>query len=198
MKNARLVLMTILGAITLSSCGETKKENETEDAGMPMQNEMHMEGHEEMQEMGKTEGNLDDGATGEVEFNDEKVAAVYNHYMHIKTALVNSNAKEAKSGAEMITQALQNANGNEQALNAAQKIAQTSDINAQRTAFQNLSSAMEQMLSGAIASGEVYKQHCPMAFQGKGGSWISASKEVRNPYYGDKMLKCGSVRETIK
>lgn len=200
MKNLiRKTTMLSLMALTIgfTACGENKKEQE-EDASMPMQNEMHMEGHEEMQEMGAMEGNLDNGATGEVEFKNEKMAAVYNHYMHIKTALVNTNAEEAKSGAQMLAEALQNTDGNEQALNAAQKIAQTNDISAQRITFQDLSSAMEKMLSGAIASGEVYKQHCPMAFQGKGGSWISASKEVRNPYYGDKMLKCGSVKETIK
>lgn len=52
--------------------------------------------------------------------------------------------------------------------------------------------------TSAITSGEVYKQFCPMAFDGNGGYWLSDSKEVRNPYYGNKMLKCGSVNETIK
>jgi len=200
MKNARLLLMAFLGAITLNSCGEAKKENEAEadDASMPMQNEMHMEG-DEMQEMGgMQEGNLDDGAQGDLAFNNQNMEAVYNHYMHIKTALVNTNAEEAKSGAKMMTEALQNAGGNEQALNAAQTIAQTDNINEQRTAFQDLSAAMENMLKGELSSGEVYKQYCPMAFEGKGAYWLSASKEIRNPYYGDKMLKCGSVRDTIK
>lgn len=198
MKNARLLLLAFLGAITLNSCGEAKKENEAEadDASMPMQNEMHMEGEEH--DMTAMSGNLDDGTQGEVEFKDQKMAAVYNHYMHIKTALVNTDAEEAKNGANMLSEALQNAGGNEQALNAVQKIAQAEDINGQRMAFQDLSAAMEQMLTGAISSGEVYKQYCPMAFEGKGAYWLSASKEVRNPYYGDKMLKCGSVRDTLK
>src|SRR6056297_2207522 len=156
MKNARLLLMAFLGAITLNSCGETKKENEVDDTSLPMQNEMHMEG-DEMQEMGDMgEGNLDDGAQGDVAFNNENMEAVYNHYMHIKTALVNTNAEEAKSGAQMMTEALQNAGGNEQALNAAQTIAQSDDINEQRTTFQDLSAAMENMLSGEISSGEIY------------------------------------------
>jgi len=43
----------------------------------------------------------------------------------------------------------------------------------------------------------VYKQYCPMAFDGKGAFWLSSSEEIRNPYYGDKMLKCGRVEETI-
>lgn len=195
MKNARLVLLAFLGAITLNSCGETKKENETEDASMPMQNEMHMEDEHDMEEMS---GNLDDGAQGDLAFNNQNMEAVYNHYMHIKTALVNTNAEEAKSGAQMMTEALQNAGGNEQALNAAQKIAQSDNINEQRTTFQDLSAAMENMLSGQLSSGEVYKQFCPMAFEGKGAYWLSSSKEIRNPYYGDKMLKCGSVKDTIK
>ncbi len=199
MKNARLLLMAFLGAITLNSCGESKKEAEADDASMPMQNEMHMEG-DEMHEMGDMqEGNLDNGAQGdEIAFNNQNMEAVYNHYMHIKTALVNTNAEEAQNGAKMMTEALQNAGGNEQALNAAQKIAQSTDINEQRTTFQDLSAAMEGMLAGQLSSGEVYKQYCPMAFEGKGAYWLSASKEIRNPYYGDKMLKCGSVRDTIK
>jgi len=53
------------------------------------------------------------------------------------------------------------------------------------------------MLKGAVKSGEVYKQYCPMAFDGKGAFWLSSSEEIRNPYYGDKMLKCGRVEETI-
>lgn len=198
MKNARLLLMAFLGAITLNSCGETKKENEADDASLPMQNEMHME-TDEMQEMGEMgAGNLDDGAQGDIAFNNQNMETVYSHYMHIKTALVNTNAEEAKSGAQMMTEALQNAGGNEEALNAAQTIAQSDDINEQRTTFQDLSAAMETMLTGEISSGEVYKQYCPMAFEGKGAYWLSSSQEIRNPYYGDKMLKCGSVRDTLK
>ena len=32
---------------------------------------------------------------------------------------------------------------------------------------------------------------------GKGGYWISNVDEVRNPYFGGKMLKCGKVTETV-
>lgn len=195
MKNARLFLMAILGSITLNSCGETKKENETEDVSMPMQNEMHMEDGDEMEEMG---GNLDDGQRTDVEFNNENIAEVYDHYLHIKTALVNTNPEEAQNGGEMLVEALAEVENNSEALEAARTIANTEAVNEQRTAFLDLSTALEDLLTGAVASGEVYKQYCPMAFEGEGGSWFSSSQEVRNPYYGDKMLKCGSVRDTIK
>lgn len=81
---------------------------------------------------------------------------------------------------------------------AARQIATTNDVNVQRDAFSDLTAAMEPVLDEALTSGEVYKQFCPMAFEGKGGYWLSNSKEIRNPYYGDKMLKCGRVEATLK
>jgi hypothetical protein len=36
-----------------------------------------------------------------------------------------------------------------------------------------------------------------MAFNNTGGFWLSDSKTIRNPYFGDKMLTCGQVRETL-
>jgi len=41
----------------------------------------------------------------------------------------------------------------------------------------------------------VYLEFCPMAFDNKGGFWISKDKKIRNPYFGDKMLKCGEVKK---
>jgi len=37
-----------------------------------------------------------------------------------------------------------------------------------------------------------------MAFDGKGGYWLSNSKEIRNPYFGDIMLACGEVTEVLE
>ena len=188
--------MALAGAFIMASCGENKKENEVEDAAMPMQNEMHMEDTDE-HDMDNMGGNLDDGQAGEVEFSNENVARAYQHYMHVKTALVNTDAKEAKNGGMMLARALAEVENNNDALDAAQRIGNSENVNEQRTAFLELSAAMEEILSGAVSSGEIYKQYCPMAFDGQGGSWLSSSKEVRNPFYGDKMLKCGRVTDTI-
>jgi Cu(I)/Ag(I) efflux system membrane fusion protein len=46
--------------------------------------------------------------------------------------------------------------------------------------------------------GTLYLQFCPMAFDDQGGYWLSSEEEIRNPYFGDMMLKCGEVKETIK
>lgn len=40
---------------------------------------------------------------------------------------------------------------------------------------------------------DVYLLICPMANSDKGGYWLSDKPEVNNPYFGGKMLKCGSV-----
>lgn len=44
----------------------------------------------------------------------------------------------------------------------------------------------------------VYLEYCPMAFDNKGAFWISENKEIRNPYFGDIMLKCGEVKRELK
>jgi Cu(I)/Ag(I) efflux system membrane fusion protein len=37
---------------------------------------------------------------------------------------------------------------------------------------------------------------CPMAFGGRGGEWLDEVEEIRNPYFGASMLRCGTVVET--
>lgn len=196
MKKTKLLVAAVIGMLTLVSCGENKKEGEA----IPMQNDKRMPTEGDEGRMGNQSGNLDDGQqTGNIEFEDKNIASVYEHYQDIKSALVNSNSEEAQNGAEKLVSTIENNdNGNEEVLNSARTIAESNDINQQRKAFLDLSSGVEGMISGALASGEIYKLHCPMAFDGKGGSWLSSSEEVRNPYYGEKMLKCGSVRETIQ
>ena len=42
-----------------------------------------------------------------------------------------------------------------------------------------------------------YIQHCPMANNNKGADWVSRDKEIRNPYFGKKMLTCGETIKTV-
>ena len=44
----------------------------------------------------------------------------------------------------------------------------------------------------------LYVQKCPMANSNKGAIWLSAEKEIKNPYYGDAMLTCGSLIDSIQ
>ncbi len=43
----------------------------------------------------------------------------------------------------------------------------------------------------------VYHQYCPMAFNDLGAYWLSNESEIRNPYFGSKMLMCGEVKDSL-
>ena len=188
-KNA-LMFSLMVGSLTITSCrNEAEKENE---ASEPMQNEMR-EG-ERMNEDTNIEAE-EDATTAE--FKEESTGIVYQHYIDIKNALVQTDASMAQDRAEELLAQLESNNTKAEITTAVRNISTSTDINKQREAFSTLTAAMEAELEGALASGEIYKQFCPMAFEGKGDYWYSNSKEIRNPYYGDKMLKCGRVEETI-
>ncbi|RXF67466.1 DUF3347 domain-containing protein [Arcticibacter tournemirensis] len=132
------------------------------------------------------------------EFSDAKVKAVYTHYVHVKNALISADAKEAATGGAALKTALLNI-GNTKAADLAGKIAGAKTITEQREKFDALTAEVEKVVKSAkITGGKIYKQHCPMANGGKGGYWLANESSVRNPYYGDDMLSCGTVEEEIK
>jgi hypothetical protein len=44
---------------------------------------------------------------------------------------------------------------------------------------------------------KLFWQYCPMAFNNRGAYWISSERQVRNPYFGDEMLECGKVADSL-
>jgi hypothetical protein len=36
-----------------------------------------------------------------------------------------------------------------------------------------------------------------MAMNNEGAYWLSTSEKIRNPYFGDQMLTCGSVKDEL-
>lgn len=189
-----LMFTLIAGSLSMYSCKETKED----EAAEPMQHEMR-EGEEMDHDMDKAV-NEDEILKDEItaQFENQEVGTIYQHYINIKNALVQTDATMAQDRAKEMVAALESTEANSAIAEAARKIAAESNVNIQREAFSDLTTAMEAKLQGALASGEIYKQYCPMAFEGKGDSWFSNTKEIRNPYYGDKMLKCGRVEATIK
>ncbi|WP_081211812.1 DUF3347 domain-containing protein [Salegentibacter sediminis] len=187
-----MILSLVAGAITMTSCRNTE-ENKDEPAE-PMQNEMHQEAEMDGRDHSSKETNKYQGEAINAEFKDENTARAYEFYVEIKDALVNTDAETAKTRAQELSEI----EAKEEITAAAQEIASSDDVSKQRKAFSDLTVAMENQLEGALASGEIYKQYCPMAFEGKGDYWLSNSKDIYNPYYGEKMLKCGRVDATIK
>ena len=138
---------------------------------------------------------------------------VVSHYLSLKNALTNDNASEAASAAKEIGESL--AKVDESSLAPDQKKmyadikddikehaehigANGSDIEHQREHFDLLSKDMIDLVNVTGSSLTLYKDFCPMYNNKKGASWLSETKEIKNPYYGKGMPKCGIVKEEIK
>ena len=44
---------------------------------------------------------------------------------------------------------------------------------------------------------DFYIMHCPMVYGDRGADWLQATDQLRNPYFGATMLKCGEVKEEL-
>jgi Cu(I)/Ag(I) efflux system membrane fusion protein len=142
----------------------------------------------------------------------QQLMDVVKNYMNLKDALVASDAPEVTKQASGVEAALKSVDmgllsGDAhlywmEKLNAMKshldKIVTSPDIEEQRKQFSFVTDALVDALTAFGVSGDpVYLQHCPMAFDNTGADWLSMEKAIRNPYFGDKMLKCGSVKTTF-
>ena len=134
-----------------------------------------------------------------IRINDDVLNAIYGQYAHLTVALTQDNLAEAKLAANAIEAGAREISNNSNLAASAASIVSAPDIEKQRAAYSKLSNEMVVLLKKAgMAEAELYVEYCPMAFDNKGAVWISSTKEVRNPYFGEKMLKCGEVKEIIK
>lgn len=171
------------GVLILSACGYSSSENKTETT----------DGYDN-----KAIEQKQPAPTGNPVLKNDKLNAVYQHYVHLTTALINGNVTEAKIAANAIEAGAKGVSGASGITTSASKITAATDIEVQRSAYFDLSKDMSALIKKeGLSNGEIYVAFCPMAFGDKGASWISSSKEIRNPYFGEKMLSCGEVQETI-
>ncbi len=140
-----------------------------------------------------------------------QLKAVADSYFLIKEALVKTDAGAASSKAGELVKAMDavemtKLSTEEHAvwmsvmkdLRAnAEKVANTKDVSKQREAFALLSKNMYELVKASRPETTIYYQHCPMYNNGKGANWLSKDSAVKNPFYGSKMLTCGSTVETI-
>ncbi|MET3113849.1 hypothetical protein AAKU52_001580 [Pedobacter sp. CG_S7] len=133
-----------------------------------------------------------------VSLKDPTVQAIFAGYIVLKDALVNGNEKDARVAANELSGKLNAFKGCESTALIANKINTAKDLKEQRKEFTSLSADVIAMFKHAdLKEGTIYVQHCPMANNGDGGDWLSAHKEIKNPYYGDEMMECGAVIEEL-
>ena len=113
-------------------------------------------------------------------------------YLKLKNALVATDADAAKTAATVLAGFAEG-----EIKTAAETLAGSGDVETQRAHFKLISEQLYVSVKENGAAQTLYKQHCPMAFEDTGAFWLSAEKEVNNPYFGDKMLHCGTVKEEL-
>jgi protein involved in sex pheromone biosynthesis len=127
---------------------------------------------------------------------------VLQQYLHLKDALVSSNVQEARDAAKLMYMHLDVSN-HESIVKPLAEIIDSEDLTFQRERFYTLSQALQIALETnddeVINAGRepLFLQYCPMAFGNQGGTWLSAERNVMNPFYGDEMLTCGVVRDSL-
>lgn len=142
-----------------------------------------------------------------------QLASVFTSYVELKDAFVASDAGKVKDEAKQTDEAL--AKVDMKLLSGAahndwmnylspiqsslKEIQAAADIEAQRKAFSNLSDNLYKSVKAfGLGGKEAFYEFCPMAFNNEGAYWLSDQEQIKNPYFGDKMLTCGSVKEKLK
>lgn len=183
----------------LPGCCQYNRENKTATIEKPV---IKMEMKEKMKENMKMKSSE----------SSKPLELVYNSYFELKDALVASDSKVVSEKANDLLASIDKVDMKTLKMDVhmvwmkvlkplkedAKVIASSNDIEEQRKQFISLSDNMYKIIKIEKSENTVYYQHCPMANKGKGANWLSKENEVKNPYYGSKMLKCGKTVETIK
>ncbi len=134
-----------------------------------------------------------------IELKDANTDLAYDQYLKLKDVLVLSDSTQTQSAAKDLAGTLAKITGTENMTKLAASMASEGSLSKQRIIFTTLSTELIAMFKKAeITSGSMFVQYCPMANEGEGGYWLASETEIRNPYYGDEMLNCGEVKETIE
>lgn len=212
MKNLKLTTGIVSIAfiiLTAMSCkGETKKTDTNENMHTMETNHGENESHDH-----STMHNDSDNQERSVEASSQKnpsTTPIIEAYLHIKNGLAADSKENAAHGATELLAAfsafdmsqLKGKTHNEymEILESAKEHAEhitKNPIDHQREHFESLSTDINDLVTLLGTEKTLYKDFCPMVNNNKGGYWLSEVKEIKNPYFGAKMLKCGSIKAQI-
>jgi len=142
-----------------------------------------------------------------------QLKTVFNEYIKLKDALVKEETNKSISASKKLLENISKVDmkllkDNKTHTNwmslvkeikiATTSISTTSNIEEQRSHFKNLSINLIKAIQIFGINTKVFVEFCPMANSNKGAYWLSKEDKVINPYYGDKMLTCGEVKQVIE
>jgi Cu(I)/Ag(I) efflux system membrane fusion protein len=147
------------------------------------------------------------------EFKKE-IGKVLQDYLTLQAALAGDDDAAAKKAGEKFTSTLKKMDMSllkgealtlgtktmETLRKGTEMIAAAQDIEAMREAFEPLSVGMANSVErlGVEIKGPVFELYCSMAFNNRGAIWLQQDEDIRNPYFGAQMLKCGEVKRQLK
>lgn len=204
MKTKAIVFSLFLAAtaFTFTNCGSKKEHDGHEHASA----DEHAAQDASVAEAGAPQFTVDAAF-------QHQLAGVFKAYVALKDAFVASDASKVKAEAQTTQQALAAvdmklltgaAHNDWMAYlgtmeGALKEIQTASDIEAQRKSFSSLSDSFYKSIKAfGLGGSTAYYEYCPMAFDNEGAFWLSDAEQIRNPYFGDKMLTCGSVKEKLQ
>ena len=188
-------VMYVMAALFLFACNSNEKKSQT--------------GTDEQQPVAKV--------ASYSEAFDASFENVLNRYYALRDALVASDTAAANRETASLIQSVQDLKLDElKAIDTSNIIIPTAqtytggigsesagllgeaDIENKRKAFQMISGNLFDLTRTVRYSKEkVYLLHCPMAFNDAGADWLSSTTEIKNPYFGSKMLTCGAVKDSV-
>ena len=157
--------------------------------------------------------NPDPKAKSNPEFK-QQLGAVLDTYIKLKDALVDTDEAAVEAKAKAMLDALEKVDmgllkgdahinwmkTQKPLIENLNGIIQMKGIEMKRNHFMIVSDKLIEALKmfGVHSDKTVYLEFCPMANKNTGAFWVSLDKEIKNPYFGQKMLGCGEVKEIIK
>lgn len=127
-----------------------------------------------------------------------------SNYYALKEAFVASNSSEIHKKAQALNESFSTKNvkglsSKEQThlkviLEFIKNIELAKTLADQRSQFVGLNETLVSVYKQiSEISDSIFIQKCPMANNNKGAIWLSHSKVIENPYFGEEMLSCGEV-----
>ena len=175
----RIPFKMTVAALILSSISGCK-ENQTVEVTTPAEVENETESIEDI---------------ADVEFNDGLIGKLWHNYLEIKMALTESDVEQVQETADSMAETFDEDLVLLKSL--AQQMSEAEEIEVQRKLFAMFTEKAGGLFEEALSQGTIYRKLCPMAFEKEGAHWYADVKEISNPYFGEKMLRCGSIVEII-
>ncbi|HEV2294738.1 MAG TPA: hypothetical protein VGR35_12865 [Tepidisphaeraceae bacterium] len=139
------------------------------------------------------------------EATQTRVDAVVGSYLELQNLLaqdkiegIDDRLSEIRRSAKELTDAQEQKVGAQAKTVQKHAAVEPENLREAREALKSLSAAVIGLVHLVPPSSEVapalYEATCPMAK----ANWLQTSKDLKNPYMGKSMLKCGSIERTIK